>query len=87
MFRHFIIKLMDMLLSRKVNNMPSPGGPENNSIMSTFITRVHHNKRRGNERLIIFNVLLESRLTRSYPAFNKYLSYWQTYDCYVIVFQ
>jgi len=47
--------------------MPSPGKRENNSNMSAFITCVLHDKRRGNDRLIIFSVLLESRLTRSYP--------------------
>jgi len=48
-----------MLLSRKVNNMPTLGERENNLYMSAFITCVHHNKRRGNDRLIIFSVLLE----------------------------
>jgi len=56
-----------MLLSRKTHNMTYPGEREKTQVCH-HSSRVFHWRRRGNDLLILLNVLIKSRLKRSYPA-------------------
>jgi len=88
MLRHFVIKLMEYAFVKKNTQYDISWWTGKNSSLSPFITCVFHWRRRGNDLLILLNVLMKSRLKGSYPAHYLiwiFVPLWQTYHDYAIV--